>query len=46
MLHRVIALLGIALIVGGLLKRKYGAVVVGLILAAFNTRQARSWHRV
>lgn len=45
-LHRLVTLLGMALIIGGLITRKYGAVVIGLIVAAVNWRQARSNPRV
>ena len=40
-LHIGLLVLGLALMVGGIAARKYGAAVIGLILAAVNARQIR-----
>jgi hypothetical protein len=41
-LHGLVMALGIVLMLGGLVRKKYGAFVIGLIVAAVNARQLRS----
>ncbi|MBP2681867.1 MAG: hypothetical protein H6Q78_1730 [Candidatus Krumholzibacteriota bacterium] len=40
-LHLVLLVLGLVLMIGGIVARKYGAAGIGLILAAVNARQLR-----
>lgn len=37
--HALVLVLGLALIVGGIITAKYGAVVIGIIVAGVNARQ-------
>ncbi len=40
--HGMIMALGVVLMLAGVVTRKYGAVVIGLIVAAVNARQLKS----
>jgi hypothetical protein len=37
--HAVVLVLGLALVVGGIVTAKYGAVVIGIIVAGVNVQQ-------
>ena len=43
--HAIIFLIGIVLIVGGIVTGKYGAWIVGLIVAAVNFGHWQMWRR-
>lgn len=46
LLHGLFMALGVVLMLGGIVTRKYGAVVIGLIVAAVNIRQLRSLPKI
>lgn len=45
LLNAVLAAVGVVLMLAGIVTRKYGAAVIGLIVAAVNVRQLRSTPR-
>ncbi len=46
LLNAILAAAGVVLMLAGIVTRKYGAAVIGLIVAAVNMRQLRSMPKV
>ena len=43
--HVVLFVVGLVLIVGGIATRKYGAAIIGLVVAAVNVQQWQQWNK-